>query len=1452
MLDRIIHFSIHNKLIVGLLSLGLAIWGIWSGLRLPIDAVPDITNNQVQVITYSPSLSPQEVERFITFPVEMSLSNIPQLVELRSISRFGLSVVTAVFTDETDVYWARQQVSERLVSAADQIPPGLGKPELGPVSTGLSEIFQYTIGVKKGYENKYSLSDLRTIQDWQIRRSLLGTPGLADVSSFGGYVKQYELVMEPEKLMSMGISPVDLLDALQKNNQNTGGGYISKGSQAWYIRSEGLIRDLDEIGEIVISRNKAGLPVLIRDVANARFGQAVRYGAMTKDDKGETVGGIVLMLKGENSREISLLVEKRIREIEKTLPEGLEIKVFLDRSELIDRAINTVKNNLLEGALIVIFVLVLMLGNLRAGLIVASVIPLSMLFALAMMKLFGVSANLMSLGAIDFGLIVDGAVIIVEAGLHHVGLVFRTQKPSQAEMDEEIFRSASKIRNSAAFGEMIILIVYLPILALTGIEGKMFAPMAQTVAFAIAGAFLLSLTYVPMMSALVLSKKVSHKISFSDRLMAGLFRLYEPVLLFSLKFKKTLIISMFLIFFASIWVFTHLGGEFIPSLDEGDFAVETRLLPGTSMDETIRQSLQAGKILKSRFPEVKEVIGKIGTSEIPTDPMPFEACDLMIILKNKEEWTSASSRDELAEKMQAALEEIPGTQFGFQQPIQMRFNELMTGARQDVAIKIYGDDLPELARLGKLTATAIEKIEGLKDLYLERVTGLPEMVVKINREKLARYNLDVDAVNRVINTAFAGTATGKIYEGEKRFDLVVRMDTSRRTGMEDLKNLFIQNPEKQNIPISELAEFSFEAGPNQIQRDKTKRRITVAFNVRGRDVESIVAEVKRAIANKVSLPPGYHYEIGGQFKNLEEAKGRLSVAVPVALFLIFVLLYFTFHSIARSLLIFSAIPLSAIGGILALWARGMPFSISAGIGFIALFGVAVLNGIVLMAEFNNLKTNRFGDTRSVILEGVKVRLRPVLMTALVASLGFLPMAFSGGAGAEVQKPLATVVIGGSVSATLRTLFILPSLYLWLEEGLLKKTNSKTAFILILLAIAGKSAVAQPRVISRKEALEASRAHYHGLQAIKEKLESQKTMKATASDLGKTNFGIQIGQYNSRDQDQYFSMSQSFPLPGAISRLREWYEQQAISGQWTLKKAEAELDLEVKNAYQEMVFGQEKIRFLMRLDSLFGQVKRASELRLRAGETNELEAALAENQAMQVKTQIMSARSDLKMAMLGLQSLMQGSDSLVAAEEEAGDIALPEGSKEMELWIENHPFTQVYKQEEKVARSWVQYEKTKIWPEFSLGYFNQSLRGTPLENGTLATGQNRFQGVLGTISYPLWQKPGKDRIKAGQQLEKALQLETRTQKNRLEVRLKMAIQEWQKMKRQVAFLEKEGLPTALLIRRNALKSFQAGDIGFLEFSQALKRSLDTELLWLESRHQLNLSKINIEFFTSQNL
>ena len=1030
MFQKIIRFSITHKLVIGLFTVILMAWGGWSLSQLPFDATPDITNNQVQVISQAPSMGAQEVEQLITTPIEMALANIPEVTERRSISRSGLSVITLVFNDDVDVYWAREQVNQALREAEELVSSSQATIGMAPVSTGLGEIYHYTIRADKGYEDRYTLEEIREIQDWIVRKQLSGTEGVAEVSGWGGFVKQFEVAVDADRLMAAGLSLADVYDALEANNGNSGGSYIEKDARQYFIRGIGVAETLDDIRAIHI-KTPANTIVRVDDVADVRIGHATRYGAVTRNGEGEVVAGISLMLKGENFKKVSWNVKERIAQIQKNLPEGIIIEPFIDRTDLVNRVTNTIATNLIEGGLIVVFILVLFLGNLRAGLVVASVIPLSMLFAFGMMKLFGISGNLMSLGAIDFGLIVDGAVIIVEAVCHHIfksRAVFRGNTLTQQEMDEEVFASASKIRKSAAFGEIIIMIVYLPLFTLGGIEGKLFRPMALTIFFAILGAFILSLTYVPMASSLFLNKKVIHKENFSDRMMAAFHRVYRPVLEFCLNSRRMVIGVMVVLFGGSVWLFTRLGGEFIPNLEEGDFAVEISMAQGTSLSQMVTTMTMAEKIIKEQFPEVKQAVTRIGSAEIPTDPMPVERADMLIALKPKKEWTSARTMEELMEKMEQALSVIPGMEAEMSQPIQMRNNELITGIKQDVAIMIYGNDLEELSRQANKAAKLIQHVDGVTEPKVEKVRGLPQIQVDFDMDRLAAYGINVSDASDAFAMAFAGKKAGVVYEGERRFDLVVRLDGELRQDIDAVRYLQIPLPDGSFVPLENIAEVSFKEAPAQITHDNGERRIYVGFNVRGRDVQSTVEEIQQILDEHFDLPAGYYYTYGGEFQNLQEATARLSLAVPVALILILLLLYATLHNVRETLFVFSAIPLSLIGGVLALWLRGMPFSISAGVGFIALFGIAVLNGIVLIGQFNNLEKEGVADIRQRVIVGCEERLRPVIMTALVASLGFLPMALSNADGAEVQRPLATVVIGGLLTATVLTLMVLPAIY----------------------------------------------------------------------------------------------------------------------------------------------------------------------------------------------------------------------------------------------------------------------------------------------------------------------------------------------------------------------------------------------------------------------------------------
>ena len=1451
MLQKIIRFSVRNKLIVGIGTLALLAWGIFEALRLPIDAVPDITNNQVQVITQSPALAAPEVERLITFPIEQASSNIPGIVEMRSFSRFGLSLLTIVFDDATDIYWARQQVSERLQQVRTQIPDNAGMPELAPMTTGLGEIYQYVLRPAPGYEDRYGPMELRTLQDWIVRRQLLGTPGVADVSSFGGYLKQYEVAVDPARLASLHVDIRDVFDALARNNENTGGAYIERGPGVLFIRSEGLAGSLDEIGRIPVRRLPNGTPVLLRDLAQVRIGHANRYGAMTYNDQGEVAGAVVMMLKGGNSGQVVAAVKERIERIRKNLPEGVLLEPFLDRSKMVNHAIGTVQRNLLEGALIVVFILVLFLGNFRAGLIVASVIPLSLLFAIILMNLFGVSGNLMSLGALDFGLIVDGAVIIVEAVLHRLYYHKQgaaAQRISSAQLNASVEESAGRMMGSAVFGQAIILIVYLPILALVGIEGKMFRPMAQTVSFALIGAFLLSLTYVPMITSLALSRNIRHKATLSDRLMERLQKRYTPLLTRALRYPKTIILSVLLLFATAVVILQRLGGEFIPRLEEGDFAVDTRLLLGSSLTQTTESVQRSARLLKERFPEVEKVVTKIGSGEIPTDPMSLEAADMMVILKDKKEWTSAHSFDELANKMSNVLREMPGVTAGFQFPVQMRFNELMTGARQDVVCKIFGEDLDTLSALAHRLGNLAESVPGARDLYVENITGMPQVCVRYQRSALALYGVSVADVNRILRSAFAGEPAGAIYENERRFDLVVRMAQGLRTDTSDIGGLLVATPSGLQVPLRQLATVEIQDGPNQIQREDAKRRIVVGFNVRGRDVQSIVAELQSKVARELPLPPGYFVQYGGQFQNLVQARARLSVALPVALMLILLLLYFAFGSLRYGLLIFSAIPLSAIGGVYALWLRGMPFSISAGVGFIALFGVAVLNGIVLLSEFNRGRQNGY-STRKAVLQGTQVRLRPVLMTAAVASLGFLPMALSNGAGAEVQRPLATVVIGGLLSATLLTLLVLPVLYVWTERSSVrrrrKNTGLKAALAALMLGFV-LPANAQPVVKAPLDSLLTRARNNRHLEALRLESTYWKQMQAAVYELPRTNATVEYGSINSAVTDTRFQVSQSFPLPIVYRRQSNWYAAQENLSRHRAGQEEQELLRAVRHAYFNLADLRGRERLLGLLDSLYRNRSAAAARRLQAGEGNRVEAVSAESRAQLLSLQLAELAYDRRVEqkklqeLLGSDTLWLPQDSVLLFTDTAASAAPP-------------PLLSLLAAQEQLARATTVLEKNRLLPEWSIGYSNQSIRGWQSNlsgDPKFYGGGERFHTIQAGVSIPLFNRAARNRVVAARQLEQGARLESEQGALRWEMQREQCRERVARSVAALGWYRQQGLRQADELLQSARLGLEKGNLDYLQWSHLAQQALELQVGWLDALKQYNNAAIELAFY--QNL
>jgi len=1455
MLNSIIGFSVKNKLIIGLFILGLIAWGGYEVTRLPIDAVPDITDNQIQVLTVSPSLGAPDVERLITAPVEQSCNNIPGQKQIRSFSRFGLSLVTIVFEDGVDVYWARQQVSERLQQVSQTLPEGIGSPELAPVTTGLGEIYQYVVRPKAGFEDKYDAMQLRTIQDWVVRRQLLGTPGVADVSSFGGRLKQYEIAVRPEKLYAHNVKVSDVFEALERNNENTGGAYIEKGPTVLYIRSEGLTTSLEDMEHIVIKMLENGTPLLMRDVATIQYGAAIRYGAMTYNDKGEVAGAVVMMLKGENSSAVVQRVKDKIAIIQKSLPEGVVIEPFLDRTKMVNNAIRTVEVNLMEGALIVIFVLVFFLGNLRAGLIVSSVIPLSMLFAIILMNHFGVGGNLMSLGAIDFGLIVDGSVIVVEAILHrfthskhfrNIGLI------NQKTMDQEVHRSTNSMIKSAVFSQIIILIVYLPILSLEGIEGKMFKPMAFTIAFAILGAFLLSITYVPMMSALFLSKKLNHKKGLADRMMIWLERRYQPLLKSALQIPKTLIAVTLALFVVAVVILGRMGGEFIPELEEGDFAVETRLLTGSNLNATIDATQKASKILLAKFPEVEKVVTKIGSAEIPTDPMPFEAGDMMVILKDKKEWVSASTFDELSEKMTKELSVLPGVAVGFQFPVQMRFNELMTGARQDIVCKIFGDDLDTLSHYASKLNGIIKTVEGAINIYEESVTGMPQIVVRYNRQAMAAYGLNVSDINRVVNMAFAGQTAGLVYEGEKRFDMVVRLEGDARNQLNDVRNLLVATQNGAQIPLHQVASIEEEEGVNQVQRENTRRRIIVGFNVSERDVQTVVEELQQKVSEQLKLPLEYTISYGGSFENMTAAKERLSLVVPIALALIFLLLYFAFNSIKQGLLIYTAIPLSAIGGILALWVRDMPFSISAGVGFIALFGVAVLNGILLVSEFNRLRKEGWNDLTRIVIHATKSKLRAVMMTALVPSLGFIPMAISTGAGGEVQKPLATVVIGGLLISTLLTLFLLPVLYIVFEKGFgyVKAFNPKRLAFLFLCFVPLASVAQTP--VTLQEAL--GRALQQNPEIKASRLEEQyfKALERSNVDLDKTGFSIEYGKVNSLANDSRFSVSQSVNFPTVYKRQGAVNKTYTRIGQLQTKTQEVALSAQVKEVFYNLLLLREKKALLLEADSIYSHFLKKTSQRFQAGDIDVLEKSTAENQRLQIANQLSLLNSEEKVSTRRLQWLLNTQEALVPNNDqlEYTLVQLPDTSALLQS-----PMLAIQQEELQLSKEQLQLEKAKLLPSLTFGYNNMSIIGWQKINDTeekyFGAGK-RFSTLSAGIDIPIFQRAQRSRIKAADILTNQREQELEATWQFWKTELLNAQETYSQSRKLLQSYKTVMLPNAATILAAANQRLEGGEISYLDWVILVNQAISTRNEYLSIVEQSNESAILIEKLSAANL
>ncbi|MGQ3013325.1 MAG: CusA/CzcA family heavy metal efflux RND transporter [Flavobacteriales bacterium] len=1429
MIYKIAAFSVHNKLIVALGTLALLVWGIFELRRLPVDAVPDITDDQVQILTVSPSLGATDVERLITFPVELACSNAPRVKQVRSFSRFGLSVVTVVFEEGTDIYWARQQLSERLVQVQASIPPGLGVPRLGPVSSGLGEIYQYVVRCKDGYEGRYSPAQLRSIQDWVVRRQLLSVKGIADVSSFGGLLKEYEVQLQPAQMKAYKVTASEIAAVLNANNENAGGSYIETGPTLSYIRSEGLMQTKSDIENTVLRHTENGLPVKVKDVAVVGEGHAIPYGALCYNGDCNVSGAVVMMLRGENSSAVIARVKDKVKDIQKMLPEGVVIEPFLDRSKMVDHAISTVKTNLLEGAAIVLLVLFLFLGDLRAAFIVASVIPLAMLFAIGLMNLFGVSGNLMSLGALDFGLLIDGAVIIVEAILFY----FMQHRNETVDKDALTADIAGKMLRAAIFGQLIILVVYLPIFSLQGVEGKMFRPMAQTVSFALVGAFMLSLTYVPMMSAWLLKIPAPGRKNFADRWEHFLQEKYSRILTKAIRHKKMVLSLALLLFIPAAASLFFIGGEFIPQLEEGDFAVETRLLPGASLHTTQEHTSKASQVLL-KFPEVEKVVTKIGSSEIPTDPLPLEIADMIVVLKDKKEWTTAHSFAALADTMNRALSLNPGATFSFQFPVQMRFNELLTGAKQDVVCKIFGEDLDSLVKYADHLRSIIENTEGAADIYVESVSGMPQTLIRYNYAALAAYGVQVSELNRAVEAAFSGTKAGQIYEGEKSYDIVLRLPPDIRNSAASLRQLPVQTASGSVVPLEMLADIREISGYNQVQRENTQRRIIIGFNVKDRDVQSVVKDIQ-AQAASLALPSGYYIRYGGSFENLQEASARLSIALPVALGLIFVLLFFAFGSAAQSLRVYSAIPLSSIGGIAALWLRGMPFSISAGIGFIALFGVAVLNGVVLVSEINKLRAERRDEAMSaIVMQACINRLRPVLLTATVASLGFLPMALSNGAGAEVQRPLATVVIGGLISSTLLTLLVLPVLFL-----LRKAASPKAALVLLLFGITGYAAAQVP--VHYHEALRIMQDSSHRFRALDLEQQGIAARRGTGWNLPKTQFNFSYGNINSAAVDNGFQLQQSLEFPTvytAQSRLLK-SEQQGAYADNALSRREKERELSLH--FWKYLWIQQKIARARQKDSLLQVFSAAAQTRARTGETGLWEEKSAQNEQLLVRQELLNLRNDSDLTLQLFNSLLQTDTYFIPATDSM--LAPLHQSR-----AGTHPLLLKASALENSALYQWRVRKSKVLPDILLGYNNMTIIGyqNPDGNEVYFDGRKRFGTFVAGLALPLFSGAAIQEARAARFRYQGVQALNRSVQAEFNARYSTAARRTDRLRASMDTYRNELMPAAAEMEKIAFSQWKNGAISYSEWFLMYRNCLSIYDSWLDLLWEYNAAVIEYNY------
>lgn len=1438
MLYNIIKYSLSNKSII-LLFTGLIVgFGIYALLNISIGAVPDVTNNQVQVITTSRDLSTEEVERYLTYPVELEMSNLPGVQEIRSISKFGLSVVTIVFEDRMGTYLPRQLIGERLKLIKEKIPEGFGTPFMGPISTGLGEIYQYILDVRPGYEDRYSVSDLRSIQDWIVRRQLSGIPGVVEINTWGGDLKTYEVAVNPQQLRNYKISLSQVYEALQSNNGVVGGGYIEKNHEAFFIRADGLTKSIQDIENIVVA-HKGNTPLYINDIGKVTFGKASRFGAITGNGEGEKVLGQVMMLKGANSKKVIDAVKARVDKIQPSLPEGVYVNPFLERSDLINRTTTTIAENLILGFIIVFIVVVFLLGNIRSGLVVASVIPLTLLFALSMMYLFGIDANLMSLGAIDFGIIIDGAVIIVEYIAFQITrnatkINALPLKARRGFINKLTGEGAYKMMNSAIFGQVIIIIVFIPILALTGVEGKMFRPMALTFCFALIGAMILCFTYVPVMASLFIRPNKNSRPNFSQRFITFLQGLYRLILLGALKLRAMVLTIAILMLIGSFWLLTLLGGEFVPTLDEGDFVIQPVLKTGMSLSETVEMTTRIENILK-RFPEVKQVVTRIGAAEVPTDPMSMEESDIIITLQPKRSWTIAGSKDELADEFKRALlKEIPGIEIEFTQPIEMRFNELISGARSDLAIRLYGDDLDILYNKANEIESLINQVPGAADISVEKIDGLPQMSIVYDRQKIAKYGVNVSQLNDIVAMGFAGKSAGLIFEGESSYDIVLRYDEPYRQSIEHLREALVDLPSGQQIALQEFATIDLRSGPAKISRNNTKRNVVVGVNVRGRDLKSVVDEIRVLIKDNITIPSGYYFHYGGQFENLQKAQHRLMIVVPIALALIFIMLLFAFGSLRETLIIYSAIPLSAIGGILTLYLRGMPFSISAGVGFIALFGIAVLNGIVLIEHFKELKTEDMKDQTKTIVNGALDRLRPVLLTAMAAALGFLPMAISTSAGAEVQRPLATVVIGGLISATLLTLIILPILYSIFGQHHRKITRPKTGTIGLILLIGSYGVLSGQQVLTVEEAQQIA-IDRNTLTALAElDIESATILVEAQKKINPTEFYYGYDRNNTTDNGNalhVLGLSHSFKMPAIhnASKLLQEAKVNELSSEYDLQRYH--LQGHIKLIYDKIQYLQAVKNVYLQVDSLYQEYLVIVERKLKAGESSIIEKMTASQKRNH--TLLNAKNADFK--------IKKYYDQLKQALLSEEDIIIPNTEYQLLFSIIDstgtHPLIELKKSTMSVQQRKNAVIQKQASPEIKLSVFNGMNSFNQFE---------LYPGIQVGISMPISNKAFQLENKSAQiQDDISLQrIQSTTQHLNL---LRSGYEEQlRQIKDQIEVYNSTIEPNSQELLETALRSLSAKEMNYLEYLLILDSTVQSKIQKWNLIHEYNQVQILSEY------